>query len=151
MSKCQRALVSVYDKDGVVELAQALAEMKIDILSTGGTARLLRKNKVPLREVSEVTEFPEMLSGRVKTLHPFVGGARHRAHRPGGGEPLPVCADGGEGGGDAGGTGGGDRYRRANHDPGGGEELYRRRGGGVAGRLSESGGGAAGWRGRRSR
>jgi phosphoribosylaminoimidazolecarboxamide formyltransferase/IMP cyclohydrolase len=74
MSKCQRALVSVYDKDGVVELAQALAEMKIDILSTGGTARLLRKNKVPLREVSEVTEFPEMLSGRVKTLHPFIHG-----------------------------------------------------------------------------
>ena len=72
--KCERALISVYDKHGVVELARALAAMEIEILSTGGTARLLRKNKVPLREVSEVTQFPEMLSGRVKTLHPAIHG-----------------------------------------------------------------------------
>src|SRR3990172_7923079 len=72
MKQCRRALISVHDKRGVVELARALAEMKVEILSTGGTARLLRENKVPLREVSEVTGFPEMLGGRVKTLHPAI-------------------------------------------------------------------------------
>ena len=72
MKRCTRALLSVYDKRGVVELGRALAEMKVEILSTGGTARLLRENKVPLREVSEVTGFPEMLGGRVKTLHPAI-------------------------------------------------------------------------------
>jgi phosphoribosylaminoimidazolecarboxamide formyltransferase/IMP cyclohydrolase len=74
MSKCQRALLSVSDKRGVVELARALVELKIEILSTGGTARLLRENNVPLREVSQITGFPEMLSGRVKTLHPAIHG-----------------------------------------------------------------------------
>lgn len=72
MQRCTRALISVYDKRGVVELGRALAEMKVEILSTGGTARLLRENKVPLREVSEVTGVPEMLGGRVKTLHPAI-------------------------------------------------------------------------------
>ena len=74
MPRCERALLSVYDKTGVVELARALAELGIEILSTGGTARLLRENGVALREVSEVTGFPEMLGGRVKTLHPAVHG-----------------------------------------------------------------------------
>src|SRR3990172_3203214 len=69
---CRSAVLSVYDRRGVVELGRALAEMKVEILSTGGTARLLRENKVPLREVSEVTGFPEMLGGRVKTLHPAI-------------------------------------------------------------------------------
>jgi len=72
MKQCRRALISVHDKRGVVELARALAAMKVEILSTGGTARLLRDNKIPSREVSEVTGFPEMLGGRVKTLHPAI-------------------------------------------------------------------------------
>jgi len=72
VTRCQRALLSVYDKRGIVELAQALAGLNIEILSTGGTARLLREHKIPLREVSELTGFPEMLGGRVKTLHPAI-------------------------------------------------------------------------------
>jgi phosphoribosylaminoimidazolecarboxamide formyltransferase/IMP cyclohydrolase len=72
MHRCQRALISVYDKRGVVELARALAAMGVEILSTGGTAKLLREHGVELREVSEVTGFPEMLGGRVKTLHPAI-------------------------------------------------------------------------------
>ena len=75
MTRCQRALLSVSDKRGIVELAQALARQKVEILSTGGTARLLRENKIPLREVSQVTGFPEMLDGRVKTLHPAIHAA----------------------------------------------------------------------------
>lgn len=74
MPRCERALLSVYDKTGIVELARALTELKIEILSTGGTARLLRQSGVKLRDVSEVTGFPEMLGGRVKTLHPGVHG-----------------------------------------------------------------------------
>ncbi|HKZ52770.1 MAG TPA: bifunctional phosphoribosylaminoimidazolecarboxamide formyltransferase/IMP cyclohydrolase, partial [Candidatus Acidoferrales bacterium] len=74
MSKCERALLSVYDKRGIVELARALVELQVEILSTGGTARLLRENGIPLKEVSEVTGSPEMLSGRVKTLHPKIHG-----------------------------------------------------------------------------
>jgi len=74
MSKCQRALLSVYDKRGIVELGRALAELRVEILSTGGTARLLRENQVSLKEVSEVTGSPEMLGGRVKTLHPKIHG-----------------------------------------------------------------------------
>ena len=72
MKRVERALLSVHDKRGVVELARALAAMRVEILSTGGTARLLRDNKIPSREVSEVTGFPEMLGGRVKTLHPAI-------------------------------------------------------------------------------
>ena len=68
MPRCERALLSVYDKTGIVELARALTELEIEILSTGGTARLLRESGVKLRDVSEVTGFPEMLGGRVKTL-----------------------------------------------------------------------------------
>ncbi len=74
MGKCQRALVSVSDKRGVVELGRALAALGIEILSTGGTARLLRENGVAVRDVSGVTGFPEMLGGRVKTLHPKIHG-----------------------------------------------------------------------------
>ena len=74
MKKVRRALLSVHDKRGLVELARVLVEQKIEIVSTGGTARLLRQNGIPLREVSEVTGQPEMLDGRVKTLHPAIHG-----------------------------------------------------------------------------
>ena len=72
--KVRRALVSVHDKTGVVEFAGSLAALGIEILSTGGTATLLRKSGVPVRDVSDVTGFPEMLDGRVKTLHPKIHG-----------------------------------------------------------------------------
>ena len=70
----QRALISVFDKTGIVEFAKRLAARKIEILSTGGTAKLLREAGVAVRDVSDFTGWPEMLSGRVKTLHPKVHG-----------------------------------------------------------------------------
>ncbi|MBK8970647.1 MAG: bifunctional phosphoribosylaminoimidazolecarboxamide formyltransferase/IMP cyclohydrolase [Hahellaceae bacterium] len=72
--KIQRALISVSDKHGVVEFAQSLARLNIEILSTGGTYKLLRDQAIPVTEVSEYTGFPEMMAGRVKTLHPKVHG-----------------------------------------------------------------------------
>lgn len=72
MRKITRALVSVSDKTGIVEFARTLNEMGIEILSTGGTARLLKENNVPITTVSDYTGFPEMLDGRVKTLHPKI-------------------------------------------------------------------------------
>ena len=69
-----RALISVSDKTGIVEFAQKLVAQGWDILSTGGTARALREAEVPVRDVSEITGFPECLDGRVKTLHPLVHG-----------------------------------------------------------------------------
>jgi len=68
------ALLSVSDKTGIVDFARALHEMGIRLLSTGGTAKLLADAKLPVTEVAEVTQFPEMLDGRVKTLHPKVHG-----------------------------------------------------------------------------
>ncbi len=70
----RRALLSVSDKTGLVELAKALAARGVELLSTGGTARALREAGLPVRDVSEVTGFPEMMDGRVKTLHPLVHG-----------------------------------------------------------------------------
>lgn len=70
----RRALISVSDKTGIVEFAQALAERGVDILSTGGTARLLAEQGLTVTEVSDYTGFPEMMDGRVKTLHPKVHG-----------------------------------------------------------------------------
>jgi len=70
----QRALISVFDKTGIVEFAKRLAALKIEILSTGGTAKLLRDSGVSVRDVSDFTGWPEMLGGRVKTLHPKVHG-----------------------------------------------------------------------------
>jgi len=70
----ERALISVYDKTGLVEFAGALASMGIEIVSTGGTAKLLRDSGTPVRDVAELTGWPEMLGGRVKTLHPKVHG-----------------------------------------------------------------------------
>ena len=74
MGKIQRALVSVSDKSGVVDFARALAALGIQLISTGGTARLLAKEGVAVTEVSAHTGFPEMLDGRVKTLHPKIHG-----------------------------------------------------------------------------
>ncbi len=74
MPAVQRALISVFDKSGVLEFAKRLAALKIEILSTGGTARLFRDSGVPVKDVSEFTGWPEMLGGRVKTLHPKVHG-----------------------------------------------------------------------------
>jgi len=70
----QRALISVFDKTGIVEFAKRLAALKIEILSTGGTAKLLREAGIAVRDVSDFTGWPEMLGGRVKTLHPKVHG-----------------------------------------------------------------------------
>src|SRR5436305_12621484 len=70
----RRALVSVSDKRGVAEFARGLAGLGFEILSTGGTAKPLADAGVPVRQVSDYTGFPEMLDGRVKTLHPKVHG-----------------------------------------------------------------------------
>jgi phosphoribosylaminoimidazolecarboxamide formyltransferase/IMP cyclohydrolase len=70
----RRALLSVSDKTGLVELAQALVALGIDLVSTGGTAAAIRGAGLPVRDVSELTGFPEMMDGRVKTLHPMVHG-----------------------------------------------------------------------------
>ncbi|MBA2482012.1 MAG: bifunctional phosphoribosylaminoimidazolecarboxamide formyltransferase/IMP cyclohydrolase [Planctomycetes bacterium] len=69
-----RALLSVYDKTGVVELAKALHELSVELLSTGGTYKALREAGIPVVEVAEYTAFPEMMDGRVKTLHPKIHG-----------------------------------------------------------------------------
>lgn len=74
MHPIRRALISVADKTGVVEFARALAARQIEILSTGGTAELLTANDVPVVEVADYTGFPEMMSGRIKTLHPRLHG-----------------------------------------------------------------------------
>ena len=74
MTRVGRALISVHDKSGVVEFARGLAALGAEIISTGGTARLLRDSGVAVVDVAEVTGFPEMLDGRVKTLHPKVHG-----------------------------------------------------------------------------
>jgi len=74
MATVQRALLSVTDKAGIVDFARDLHALGIELISTGGTARLLRESRVPVRDVSDVTGFPEMLDGRVKTLHPKISG-----------------------------------------------------------------------------
>jgi phosphoribosylaminoimidazolecarboxamide formyltransferase/IMP cyclohydrolase len=73
-----RALLSVTDKTGLIDFARTLASFKVDLVSTGGTARTLREAGLPVRDISDLTGFPEMLDGRVKTLHPKVhGGILH--------------------------------------------------------------------------
>jgi phosphoribosylaminoimidazolecarboxamide formyltransferase/IMP cyclohydrolase len=74
MARIQRALISVFDKTGLIPFAQTLVAAKVKLVSTGGTARVLREAGLPLVELSEYTGFPEMLDGRVKTLHPKVHG-----------------------------------------------------------------------------
>jgi phosphoribosylaminoimidazolecarboxamide formyltransferase/IMP cyclohydrolase len=74
MAKIERALVSVTDKTGVVDFARGLSELGVELISTGGTFRALAGAGVPVREVASVTGFPEMLDGRVKTIHPKIAG-----------------------------------------------------------------------------
>src|SRR5664280_3921194 len=74
MAKIQRAILSVSDKTGLLPLAQTLSSAGVELLSTGGTARMLREAGLKVKDISEHTGFPEMLDGRVKTLHPKVHG-----------------------------------------------------------------------------
>lgn len=75
LRKIKRALVSVSDKTGILEFAKELANFGVQIISTGGTAKNLRENGIEVMEVAEITNFPEMMDGRVKTLHPKIHGA----------------------------------------------------------------------------
>ena len=105
-----RALLSVSDKAGLVDFAKSLAGYGVELVSTGGTAKALKDAGLKVLDVSEITGFPEMMDGRVKTLHPKVHGgllairaqqgprrgdgqARHQADRSPGGEPLSVRGD----------------------------------------------------------
>jgi phosphoribosylaminoimidazolecarboxamide formyltransferase / IMP cyclohydrolase len=99
--KITRALISVSEKTGIASFARALERQGVDIISTGGTADLLRKEKIPVREISSFTAFPEVLEGRVKTLHPRVhggllykrGNPKHEAEaRECGFEPIDLVA-----------------------------------------------------------
>src|SRR4051812_49100705 len=78
MARIQRAILSVTDKSGIVDFARQLLALGVELVSTGGTAKLLRDSGVAVKDISELTGFPEMLDGRVKTLHPKVhGGILH--------------------------------------------------------------------------
>ncbi|MGA8213358.1 MAG: bifunctional phosphoribosylaminoimidazolecarboxamide formyltransferase/IMP cyclohydrolase [Candidatus Sulfotelmatobacter sp.] len=82
-SRIQRAILSVTDKTGLVDFARQLSSLSIELISTGGTAKLLRDSGIAVKDISELTGFPEMLDGRVKTLHPRVhGGILHRRENP---------------------------------------------------------------------
>jgi phosphoribosylaminoimidazolecarboxamide formyltransferase/IMP cyclohydrolase len=82
-SRIQRAILSVTDKTGLVDFARKLSSLGIELISTGGTAKLLRDSGIAVKDISELTGFPEMLDGRVKTLHPKVhGGILHRRENP---------------------------------------------------------------------
>jgi phosphoribosylaminoimidazolecarboxamide formyltransferase/IMP cyclohydrolase len=74
VARIDRALISVSDKSGIVEFCRGLAQLGIEVVSTGGTAALLREHKIPVKDVSDLTGFPEMMDGRVKTLHPKIHG-----------------------------------------------------------------------------
>ena len=114
LRRITRALLSVSDKTGLVDFARALAGHGIELVSTGGTAKAIADAGLKVRDVSDLTGFPEMMDGRVKTLHPKVHGgllairddagargidegARHRADRSAGGQSLSVRGDGREG------------------------------------------------------
>jgi phosphoribosylaminoimidazolecarboxamide formyltransferase / IMP cyclohydrolase len=82
--KIQRAILSVTDKTGIVDFARKLRDLNVELVSTGGTSKLLRESGVPVRDISDLTGFPEMMDGRVKTLHPKVhGGILHVRGNPG--------------------------------------------------------------------
>src|SRR5579859_4175674 len=82
-ARIQRAILSVTDKTGLVDFARKLAALGIELISTGGTAKLLRDSGISVKDISDLTGFPEMLDGRVKTLHPKVhGGILHRRDDP---------------------------------------------------------------------
>jgi phosphoribosylaminoimidazolecarboxamide formyltransferase/IMP cyclohydrolase len=88
-----KAIISVSDKTGVVELARGLAELKFEVYSTGGTHKALDEAGVAAGSVSDLTGFPQILDGRVKTLHPAVhGGILARRDRPAHMEELPATA-----------------------------------------------------------
>jgi len=72
--KVKRALISVFDKTGVIELARRLTEMRVDILSTGGTAKILKEANVGVTDITDYTRFPEIMDGRVKTINPLISG-----------------------------------------------------------------------------
>src|SRR5208337_2630808 len=83
MSKIQRAILSVTDKSGLVDFARHLSQIGVELVSTGGTAKLLREAGIAVKDISELTGFPETLDGRVKTLHPKVhGGILHIRGNP---------------------------------------------------------------------
>src|SRR6201997_2890066 len=83
MSRIQRAILSVTDKTGLVDFARRLAALGIELVSTGGTAKLLRDSGISVKDITDLTGFPEMLDGRVKTLHPKVhAGILHRREDP---------------------------------------------------------------------
>lgn len=83
MAKIKRALISVSDKEGIVDFAKGLRNLRIEIISTGGTARLLKDAQIKVKLISEVTNFPEILDGRVKTLHPIIfGGILAKSNNP---------------------------------------------------------------------
>jgi phosphoribosylaminoimidazolecarboxamide formyltransferase/IMP cyclohydrolase len=82
-TRIQRAILSVTDKTGLVDFARQLSGLGVELISTGGTAKLLRESGIAVKDISELTGFPEMLDGRVKTLHPKVhGGILHRRENP---------------------------------------------------------------------
>jgi phosphoribosylaminoimidazolecarboxamide formyltransferase/IMP cyclohydrolase len=83
MKKVERALISLTDKSGIEDFAKALTGLGVEILSTGGTAKKMREAGIEVRDVSDFTGFPEMLDGRVKTLHPLVhGGILNQRENP---------------------------------------------------------------------
>ena len=91
MAKIQRAILSVTDKTGLMEFAGRLAAMDVELISTGGTAKLLRDAGIKVKDISDLTGFPEMLDGRVKTLHPKVhGGILHMRSKK---EHLAACKE----------------------------------------------------------
>lgn len=93
MKKVERALISLTDKSGIDDFAKALADFGVEILSTGGTAKKIRDCGVAVTDVSEFTGFPEMLDGRVKTLHPLVhGGILNQRANP---DHQQQCAENG--------------------------------------------------------
>ena len=93
MSKIERALISLTDKSGIEDFARELAELGVEILSTGGTAAKMREAGLEVMDVSEFTGFPEMLDGRVKTLHPKVhGGILNQRSNP---DHQKQCAENG--------------------------------------------------------
>src|ERR1700720_3431723 len=82
-NRIQRAILSATDKPGLVDFARKLSALGIELISTGGTAKLLRDAGITVRDISDLTGFPEMLDGRVKTLHPKVhGGILHMRANP---------------------------------------------------------------------
>src|SRR4051812_3696639 len=74
MPKIARVLISVTDKTGIIDFARSLSALGAELISTGGTARMIRDEGIPVKDVSEITGFPEMLDGRVKTMHPKIAG-----------------------------------------------------------------------------